>query len=91
MDQKKEVEIRRENPVVTKTKLIVVTEGGIMIKGTETVTGTMIENVVRIMSALRLMILDVATGHIQGLRSIPGIMIVTETLMVKGNHLVLHL
>ncbi|GKV02459.1 hypothetical protein SLEP1_g14894 [Rubroshorea leprosula] len=69
----------RENPVMTKTKLIVVTEGGIMIEGAEIVTGTMIENVVGIMSALGLMILEVTTGHVQGLRNVPGIMVVTGT------------
>ncbi|GKV43595.1 hypothetical protein SLEP1_g50866 [Rubroshorea leprosula] len=79
-DQKKEVEIRRENLVVTKTKLIVVTEGGIMIEEAEIVTGTMIKNVVGIMTALRLMILEVTVGHVQG--HIPGIMIVTGNFII---------
>ncbi|GKV27743.1 hypothetical protein SLEP1_g36878 [Rubroshorea leprosula] len=70
----------RENPVMTTTKLIVVTEGGIMIEGAEIVTGTMIENMVGIMSALRLMLLEVKTGHVQGLRNVPGIMIITDMI-----------
>ncbi|GLT30363.1 hypothetical protein SLA2020_051670 [Shorea laevis] len=53
-------------------------EGGIMIEGAEIVTGTMIENMVGIMIALGLMILEVPTGHVQGLRNVPGIMIVTD-------------
>ncbi|GLT39473.1 hypothetical protein SLA2020_136610 [Shorea laevis] len=67
----------RENQVGTETKGIAMTEGGIMIVGAEIVTGIAIEIVIEILSALELMILEVATGHIQGLGNAPGIMITT--------------
>ncbi|GKV25951.1 hypothetical protein SLEP1_g35324 [Rubroshorea leprosula] len=76
-DRKKEAEIMRENQVRTETKGIAMTEGGIMIVGAEIMTGMVIEIVIGIMSALRLMILEVATGHVQGLGNAPRIMIAT--------------
>ncbi|GKV47774.1 hypothetical protein SLEP1_g54639 [Rubroshorea leprosula] len=69
INQKKEAEIMRENQVGTKTKGIPMTEGGIMIVEAEIVTG--------IKSTLGLMILEVATGHVQGLGNAPGITIAT--------------
>ncbi|GKV50051.1 hypothetical protein SLEP1_g56766 [Rubroshorea leprosula] len=67
----------RVNQVGTKIKGIAVTEGGIMIIGAEIMIGVVIEIVIRIMSALKLMILEVATGHVQGLGKAPRIMITT--------------
>ncbi|GKV44801.1 hypothetical protein SLEP1_g51953 [Rubroshorea leprosula] len=72
----------RENQVGTETKGIAVTEGGIMIIGAEIVRGIVIEVVLGIKSALGLMILEVTTGHIQGLGSAPGIMIATGTCLM---------
>ncbi|GKV25958.1 hypothetical protein SLEP1_g35331 [Rubroshorea leprosula] len=76
-DRKKEAEIMRENQVGTETKGIAMTEGGIVIVGAEIVTGIAIKIVIEIMSALGLIILEVVTGHIQGLGNVPGIMIAT--------------
>ncbi|GKV47955.1 hypothetical protein SLEP1_g54803 [Rubroshorea leprosula] len=76
-DKKKEAEIMRENQVGIETEGIAMTEGGIMIVGAGTVTGIVIKIVTGIMSALGLMILEAATGHIQGLGNAPGIMIAT--------------
>ncbi|GKV47937.1 hypothetical protein SLEP1_g54788 [Rubroshorea leprosula] len=76
-DRKKEAEIKRENQVGTETEEIAVTEAAIMIVGAEIVTGIVIEIVIRIMSALELMILEVTTGHVQGLGNTLGIMIAT--------------
>ncbi|GKV44797.1 hypothetical protein SLEP1_g51951 [Rubroshorea leprosula] len=61
----------RENQVGTEI------EGGIMIIGVEIMTGIVIKNVIGIMTALRLMILEVAIGHILGLGNAPRIMIAT--------------
>ncbi|GKV25976.1 hypothetical protein SLEP1_g35346 [Rubroshorea leprosula] len=69
----------RENQVGTETEGIAVTKGGIMIIGAEIVRGIVIEVVLGIMSAFRLMILEVTTSHIQGLGNAPGIMIATGT------------
>ncbi|GKV27870.1 hypothetical protein SLEP1_g36990 [Rubroshorea leprosula] len=80
MNRKKEAEIMRENQVGTETEEIAVTEAGIMIVGAEIVTGIVIEIVIRIMSALELMILEVTTGHVQGLGNTLGIMIATGTV-----------
>ncbi|GKV27876.1 hypothetical protein SLEP1_g36996 [Rubroshorea leprosula] len=52
-------------------------EGGIMIVEAEIVTGIVIKIMIGIMSTLGLMILKVATGHVQGLGNAPGIMITT--------------
>ncbi|GKV47757.1 hypothetical protein SLEP1_g54624 [Rubroshorea leprosula] len=76
-DRKKEAEIMRENQVGTETEGMVVTEAAIMIVGAEIVTGIVIEIVIRIMSALELMILEVTAGHVQGLGNTLGIMIAT--------------
>ncbi|GKV44823.1 hypothetical protein SLEP1_g51971 [Rubroshorea leprosula] len=67
----------RENQVGTETDRIAVTEGVIMIVGAEIMTGIVIEIVIGIMSTLGLMILEVATGHAQGLGNALGIMIAT--------------
>ncbi|GKV44798.1 hypothetical protein SLEP1_g51951 [Rubroshorea leprosula] len=64
----------RENQVGTEI------EGGIMIIGVEIMTGIVIKNVIGIMTALRLMILEVAIGHILGLGNAPRIMIATGIL-----------
>ncbi|GKV47946.1 hypothetical protein SLEP1_g54797 [Rubroshorea leprosula] len=82
-DRKKEVKIMRENQVRTKTKGIAVTKGGIMIVGAEIMTGIVIEIMIGIMSTLGLMILEVATGHIQGRENALGIMITNRP---RTNH-----
>ncbi|GKV49702.1 hypothetical protein SLEP1_g56437 [Rubroshorea leprosula] len=76
-DRKKGAEIMRENQVGIEAEGIAMTKGGIMIVGAEIVTGIVIKIVIGIMSALGLMILEVAIGHVQGLGNAPGIMIAT--------------
>ncbi|GKV47781.1 hypothetical protein SLEP1_g54645 [Rubroshorea leprosula] len=71
----------RENQVGTETEGLAMTEGGIMIVGAEIVTGIVIKIVIGITSALGLMILEVATGHVQGLGNAPGIMIAIGTCL----------
>ncbi|GLT52104.1 hypothetical protein SLA2020_254650 [Shorea laevis] len=69
--------IMRENQVGTEIEGIAMTEEGIMIVGAEIVTDIVIKNMIGIMNALGLMILEVAIGYAQSLGNAPGIMIAT--------------